>query len=234
MAPPHLWSCPRDILQCSKSHLHVLAAFAKSAAGILDIGSSINTYFRRRFQCSPPPSAWHWLKGLFSCNRQATTHKASVQESDQQPGEDAAAHTPFKINLRSVKVLRFKGPREDKPSGVVQLAGVPQAIEAVHPAAAKQGSAAEQCNGVQSGLLKAHRAEPADPVPHRAVRNGPAAEPDRVAQSDVKLNKRACREAKRAAKAAAAAFEGENDVLHTVGRQNGAALKRLHSTEKAA
>lgn len=60
---------------------------------------------------------------------------------------------------------------------------------------------------MQSDLVKAHRAEPATPSPHRAVGNGPTAEPNQAAHSDFKSpNKRERREAKRAAKAAAAAI----------------------------
>lgn len=71
-------------------------------------------------------------------------------------------------------------------------------------------SAAEQGGDVQSDLVKAHRAEPATPSPHRAVGNGPAAEPDQAAYSDPKPNKRERREAKKAAKATAA--KGEADI----------------------
>ena len=184
---------------------------AMSAADIVVQDSSIHTHARQHWWGSVSPS-WHRLKGTFLSNRQDICHKASVQKEDQQPGTDAAAHTPFKIKLQPARVLRFMGAKEDEPAAVVHLAGDPTAMGAAHLAVAKQGSAALQGDDVQSDLLKAHRARSADPVSHRAAGDGPAAEPDQTAHSDVKLNKRARREAKKAAKAAAAVDEGEADI----------------------
>ena len=180
-----------------------------SAAGVLDRDNSIHTYARQRLWCSVSPS-WHRLKGIFLRNRQDITQKASDQNDDQQQGTDAAAYTPFKIKLHPVRVLM--GSKEDKPATVLHLAGNPQAATSAHPAAAKQESSALQGDDVQSDLLKAHRAKPADLAPHGAASSDPAVDPDQAANGGVRLNKRARREAKKAAKAAAAADEGEADI----------------------
>lgn len=173
---------------------------AMSAAGMFHLGGTTDTYTHRRWWCWTA-WFWHWPKGIFSCNRQGITHTAPMHKGDQQPGTNAAPYTPSKIKLQPIRILRYLGSKDDKP-----------ATEAAHlAAAAKHVSAAEQGGKVQSDLVKAHRAEPATPSPHRAGGSGPAAEPDQAANSDLKLNKRERKEAKRAAKAAAAAM-GEADT----------------------
>ena len=184
---------------------------AMSAADILDRHNSIHTYAQQRVWGSVLPP-WHCLKGIFLRIRQEVTHKASVQKHDQQPETDAAARLPFKIKLQPVRVLRFLRSNQDKLATALHLAENPQASTSVHPAATKHESAALRGNDGQSDLLKAHRGSSADPVPHRAASNGPAAVPDQAANGDFKLNKRARREAKKAAKAAAAVIEGEADI----------------------
>ena len=183
---------------------------AMSAAHILVKDSSIHTYAEQRLWGSVSLSC-HRLKGIFSCRRQDITLKASVQKGDQQPGTDAAAHSPWKIKLQPDRVLRFLGSKEDEPA-TVHLAENQEAATSVHPAAAKHELAALRGDDVQSALLKAHRAKSADPVSHRAASSGLAAEPDQAANGGVKLNKRARREAKKVAKAAATEVESEADI----------------------
>lgn len=95
--------------------------------------------------------------------------------------------------------------KDDQPSRrVVHLTASPHAAE-VHPAAAKQKAAAWQGNNVQAHLLKAYR----------GLRSSGTTEPDQAPRGGAKPNKRTRKALKRAeetaAKAAAAAGQGEAD-----------------------